>query len=279
MRGIDRLYIHVGMPKTGSTSLQTQVFPYVEGVRYVNTGAASELLQPDERRAALISDEGLTGWNRLFFPGTSWQHDQREIVANLHELYPGARILIGLRQQAGFVLSLYKQYLHEGGTLPLRDFFGPAGVVKAEDLYYSPLLEDLQARFGPLFVFTLNELRQPQALYSELEAFLGGRIRPLAGARASALNVGVKLYPGLLLRQFNRITRSQLNPCGPLNLNHPLLRRLGVDPRALCQRKLSRLPGPDFQWSREQTAWIQTMYRDDWNMAQRFAAERRKSYA
>ncbi|MEO1435235.1 MAG: hypothetical protein AAFV80_06830 [Bacteroidota bacterium] len=121
-------FIHIGMPKTGSTFLQTSVFPKLEGFHFiprkqlVAMDAYSQLLAADDslyreerliewrdalpEKPFLLSDESLSG--KLLH----WQSSNRSQVARrLQRLFPDAKILLVLRGQQSLILSMYKEYL------------------------------------------------------------------------------------------------------------------------------------------------------------------------
>lgn len=121
-------FIHIGMPKTGSTFLQQAVFPKLTGMHFiprkqlVAMDAYSQLLFADDSlyqeanlnewrdqlpdQPFLLSDESISG--KLLH----WQSSNRSRVARrLQRLFPDAKILLVLRGQQSLILSMYKEYL------------------------------------------------------------------------------------------------------------------------------------------------------------------------
>lgn len=135
-----RYYLHVGAPKTATTFLQTKVFGSLPGIRdndkegtredaeknqlrnlgiqLISRDAAShsyddlftrisEIEKETSEHKILLSEESFLGyWGRGFSNGGN-------MAVLLKDLFPSARILIGIREQADWLLSLYK-YCSEG---------------------------------------------------------------------------------------------------------------------------------------------------------------------
>lgn len=135
------VYLHVGLPKTGTTFLQERCFPRLKGVHLVRKEYKAwpppiiELLwrvaegfplfvDMDERRAevdrflrgigedkVLISYERLTG-------DTMWSfRDHASATESLRELFPAARIIFTIRRQDDILEGFYRQHL--------RNFYYP----------------------------------------------------------------------------------------------------------------------------------------------------------
>jgi hypothetical protein len=132
------LYLHIGYPKTGTTFLQAELFPKLQGVHYVpRSGVRNEMakmIRQDElsfdydgikrdiesqfsNGKNLISNEGLVG-TFVLYKGIN----NKLIADRLFRLFPDAKILITIRSQYRLIESLYKQYVQVGGTASLREF-------------------------------------------------------------------------------------------------------------------------------------------------------------
>jgi hypothetical protein len=139
--------LHIGLPKTGTTFLQEQIFPKLSGfdMPYLDDGelaralrdavqenplfrdlapVAKQLAERQKRhpkKTLLISDERLIGASYFGF------RDSISIAEALKELFPRAKILFVIRRQDEFVDSLYRQALHEYHSVPLATFLGGRG--------------------------------------------------------------------------------------------------------------------------------------------------------
>ncbi len=123
--------IHIGLPKTGTTLLQTRVFPNHPQIAYLGRdGVCPEMDQllrawyervrlgmemprvsccglscvPQRRiERSLLSHEGLSTYNRSVSPSLKAQR--------LHELFGRARVLLVVRRPQDMIESLYFQRL------------------------------------------------------------------------------------------------------------------------------------------------------------------------
>src|ERR1044071_9351305 len=132
------IYIHVGMPKTGTTFLQEKCFQNLRGLHYVHTTnyspiprqgfmdllrrivytnpafydlqsakeEANKLLETVNEETVLIS------WERLFGDMFKNYFDNFYITNVLKALFPTAKIIMIIRRQDELLDSIYRQTLH-----------------------------------------------------------------------------------------------------------------------------------------------------------------------
>lgn len=108
-----RLFIHPGLHKTGTTFLQQCVFQNIEGIRYYLKSVDPLSIKPDG--ITLISDEELS---------RSMPHKQNrmEMMGKLHQSFPDAHIILGIREEKSWLKSCYAQYVKTGGSLRFDDY-------------------------------------------------------------------------------------------------------------------------------------------------------------
>lgn len=207
-RGCLEIYIHVGLPKTGSKFLQKSLFPKLGGLHFVDWQsdfftkeflklkygnpwlAIEDIRQAFEEYIAfvdetkiVISDESLTDlWDR----GAGWF----EKASALKRIFPSARIILTLREQADLLVSLYMQYLREGGFGSLAYFlrfheghihadfidYSSSRQMMVESLDFDRLTRLYEEIFGPdsVHVFRYEQLRdQPIAFLAQICAAMG----------------------------------------------------------------------------------------------------------
>lgn len=256
------LILHIGLHKTGTTFLQQAVFPLWRGIAYVPTDNLEVLLRAPTDRPVLLSREGLSGRN--------WApHRVREIsIARLGAMFPRARVMISFRRHSGFVASSYSQYLQRGGYLPFEQYYDhqrDQGLMKRDDFLFRPKVESVQRHFGAMpFVFLQEEITSSFAgLLRDMERFIGGQAPAPEAIKPTRFNQSVKYHPAKLLRFLNSFARSELNPAGRYDLYHWRLKRLGLDPRSICQYRMWFFPtrpmiAPDI------SAAIDASFADDW---------------
>ena len=109
---MSEIYIHVGLHKTATTFLQKEIFPKLEGIKYYNLLESKNrqllLALAKEDGKILISDEDLSGSPWIFEAGYNASL-RYKILYTLHDLFPDAKIIVGVREKSSWLKSVYKQ--------------------------------------------------------------------------------------------------------------------------------------------------------------------------
>jgi hypothetical protein len=238
------LLIHVGLHKTGTTWLQDRVFvnnklgfdspwgpmasPAVAEFMLVDplsfdAKATLTRLGPDVNASRekgyipVLSHEGLSSRP---VRGTYYAPT---VAGRLHEVFPNARIVIGIREQKGMILSLYRQFVRNGGVYSLKQFIGtgnePAGwspLCRLEFFHYDRFVRCYQDLFGQdnVLVQPLELLRDDEPRYlRRLLDFAGSTGSPEDLGKAGVSNAG---WGGQTLEIFRFFSRFAVrNPLGP----------------------------------------------------------------
>jgi Sulfotransferase domain len=133
------VYLHLGMPKTGTTFLQTRYFPHLEGVSYQNKEIV-ELLnrviysnpvmldlnsirhEADGLLNRVNKDRLLISQERLFGDMLRNYQDNVYLTGCLKVIFPRAKLIIVVRRQDDLVESIYKQSLQSYCYQKLNSF-------------------------------------------------------------------------------------------------------------------------------------------------------------
>lgn len=117
MTNQDRI-LHAGLHKTGSTFLQRELFPIVEGVNYIGDyNLRGGAVINDINKPILFSNEASCGYP---YP-VAKPFDSRRIETNINVLMPNKIILVS-REFYEWVLSLYFQTLNSGYSWDLDEY-------------------------------------------------------------------------------------------------------------------------------------------------------------
>ena len=267
--------LHIGYHKTGTASLQNFVFPTKAGAGFSLVAGGKRIrpafvevnpyeFDPDAARAGfepgireaesrdlvpVLSAERLSG--NPHFGG----YDSKLIADRLAAAFPDARVLVAIREQAGMLISLYKQYVKRGGAASFRQYVaGPPGAgqvprFRLDFLEYHRLVAHYQSLFGGenVLVLPYEILRtRPEAFLDRIGAFVGA---PASEADLRWKNASLSALSLSLKRHANRwVVRSAFNPAPPLAVdesNKDLLR--------LCDALDARVP--DALRSRQERRW------------------------
>ena len=159
--------IFIGYPKCGSTTIQQWLNAHPQ-ITYLPQGDKGEA--GETRAQTVIGDEGLS----IPFPayaqlnqsdvdavigemrdGLALRAAQIEVCQNLAAKYPPAKVLMVTRGAAGFMRSIYLNYVKFGGTRSFEQYAGECEPYFRTWLDYDFLVGLYQQHFGPAQVLTL----------------------------------------------------------------------------------------------------------------------------
>jgi hypothetical protein len=265
----NQIYIHFGLHKTGTTFFQREVFPKYDNIVFTSSKLFNEILATNKTKF-LVSHEGLFGlpFTKNNTENPRYLENHLAAINKLSEFSAKVRIILSLRNHQDIIISLYKQYLHEGGTKNLEgEFFdiNNQGVLKIEDLYFwdrIELIEELY-NFKPL-VYLYEELQKdPEKLIIKISNYLKEDPPPMEIIQFKKHNEGVKYHQANILRRMNQLM--QILPKGQKLFNNYITHKLGITPRRLCQNKLKFISDKNIEFSSEYKKEINKLYEDDWN--------------
>lgn len=270
------LYLHVGLPKTGTTFMQNAVFPKWEGVTYSSRANIEYVAGIDLSKPNLVSNESL-----ISDPNYLTQDRRLEAMKRLSGLFPNARLLMSFRKHSSYIVSCYRQYLQKGGTISFDQYFDiehDRGWIQQSEFEFRTEIESVTTVFGnDPFVFTQEEIRKDlPSLLSSIEGFIGGRAPDLDEIEMIAYNRSVGYHQAKLLRFANRFSRSQFNPGGRWRLYSRTMQRMRLDPRSICQYRLDFLPDRPFV-SADIQSRIDNRYQEDWGYVQDCVRRRQRA--
>ena len=127
--------LHIGYPKTGTTWFQSNYYPNVLGIRYIERPKVfASIIEPDifsyvpadvqqkfdaDNNRIVICEELLLGGIDIGYGNGSYI---KEMALRLKGTFPNARVLILVRNQVDMIASWYYQYIRTGGTYSVNRF-------------------------------------------------------------------------------------------------------------------------------------------------------------
>jgi hypothetical protein len=229
--------LHVGFHKTGTTYLQDHVFDHPHrGFRSpwsVGSGeavehfvlthpsrfcpqeinqkffAASDALNLDEKLMPVISHEDLCGYPQ------AGRYYGSDAAKRLHDTFPDARILIGVREQKAMLRSTWGQYIRSDGDRSIEEFFGNGAertgfrpICRLDHFEYPLLVNQYIELFGrdrvqvlPFELLRLDPLAYEQTVHKFCDTKLN------AETVHSASNVGFGARTLSMQRKLNRVAK------------------------------------------------------------------------
>lgn len=210
-----KVLLHIGYHKTGSTLLQSAFFSDPAGgflmpeaprhrllkdfvvpppYRFDRT-ATRRAYEPLLDRAAALGKIAVLSHERFSGYPPTGGFDAPIIARRLHRTFSDALVLIVIREQLSHVLSMYSQYVTDGGELSLNDYLGDPDPhlrrvpgFSVEFYRYDGLINDYQHLFGQERVLVLPyELLRADSpeFVRRVCAFVGIPEQPISAGRAN----------------------------------------------------------------------------------------------
>ena len=159
-----KIYFHVGLAKTGSTFLQKNFFPKLQGIKYISTHKywrCINIIKKTNFDSYLISRE----FDRQF---------EFEVKKILKE-FPQTKIIIVFREHKKWISSQFKRFSKNGYHFPFEKFYNNenSGFWKKNDMIYEEKLKIIKkfSAASPL-VLNFDELKiNPHSYLSKISNY------------------------------------------------------------------------------------------------------------
>lgn len=229
------IFVHAGLHKTGSTTLQKWVFPFLEGdFRYLGRPYASgahfidQICWSAEQKLGISSETYLGRLVRAYAPEESYLKLQLHGIRRMASVLPQAHIVLGVRPHVPWIESIYKHYLKYGGTLAFHDFFSldGGGLMKPEEFLIAPRIRMIKELWRDrVFVYDAVDLHKDGLTVAHKLADFTGTVFK-GDLNVPRTNIGVNAGQATMLRKLNGL---------------PILKRSNLSGREL--RRFSLLTG------------------------------------
>lgn len=262
-----KLFIHIGLHKTATTSLQYEYFPNLEGLSYFQYSVPhiyTNLGTYDLNNYVLITNEELSGtsWNSKWKNGIKndfhWIDSFKSSIRNLKCLHPDATILIMFRKHGDLLVSMYKQYIQEGGILPFEEFYGDGKVIRDKDLDFRERVTFLEEYFEDVVIFSFEKFRKEGVDYLNCYFEQFGLRENKKKETSNIHNKSLKGKKMNILRSINHGYRHL-----PMKLRK-LLRLLRISPRDILQSRLTFWQPDELPYLIEAKVKINEVFKSDW---------------
>jgi len=193
------IFWHCGMMRTGTTYLQSSVFPFFEGLEYIGKDQYANRLQivaAKREKRFLVSYE-------------VYQGDRgAEEIRNFARAWPEARPILVLRKQGDWLRSEYKRLLKNGVVRQFSEVWDPSNadaVYQPSDLCLADRIACLEKSFTskPIILF-YEDLRQDGLAFVQELARITGAAFPEETVGLAPKHVS---YSDRELRAFRAVTK------------------------------------------------------------------------
>jgi hypothetical protein len=233
----DRI-VHIGFPKTATTYLQWEVFPYLMGIKYVDYNAcrdvfpqiiSTDILDHDLetlRRKMEKYEEAdkinLYSFESLAGSPYSLKGMNRSLIAETLKKVGFNKVIITVRSQHNSIDSYYRQYIVHGGTLRFKKWLDIHDKrpwmhkhFSLSYLKYDLLVEHYQNLFGKenVYVINSNDFKSDNELsVKKLCDFIGSEGLSKITKENNKVNSSLTNLSTSILRVCNYFTYNTIRP-------------------------------------------------------------------
>jgi len=228
------LYVHIGLAKTGTTTLQKQIFPKLKTFDFYGDKDAitcfhdlmflDDLYYNEQKhidffnaacksKPVLFSQECLTGVTHVL--GFRYRSS---VARRLHKI-GFQKIIITIRNQNSVIESAYRQYIKGGGILTFQNFFNEKKFIGKpfdfNQFEYWKLIQFYSKLFGKenICVLPLELLVKNKKDYlKKIEIFLEGEFEASVYNSTPIDNKGMSNLSLIIMRILNHFTYSYYRP-------------------------------------------------------------------
>lgn len=198
------VFIHVGLQKTATTWIQVELFQKLKNVYYVRTSDLVNTYIPNDKKV-LISHECLAG-----VPSSNIPCMRFKILRRIKRLYPDASIIVGFREKERWLVSLYSQYIKNGGIYSYS--YWMEHIIKEKYLDFEKYKNEIRENFDNVFVYHMRDIKQNKKRFvEELFSFIGEPIPQYDDKKYNKKFSKKKLN---VMRRLNKLFKSEYNLSG-----------------------------------------------------------------
>lgn len=264
------IIIHIGLHKTGTSFLQKQLYPLYNSIQTVKGTHQLRSFWDNNKnnKLLLISDEYISG--RLF--SGSYLDDFLNNIETIKEIFGNAKIIVGFRKHSSFLVSVYKEFINEGGFYDFNHLFNfnDTGLIKSDELFFKQRLDILRNNFEQVFVYSQEDLRNRlDDFVNSFSKFIGTN-ELIDKEKLSALknkNVGIiGSFQLETLRKINKINDFTNRKLHFPNMYSRFFKRIRITPRDFMQNYLKFVPSKPFKINKNIIDQISEFYFEDWEL-------------
>jgi len=211
-----KIIFHLGLNRTGTTFLQTKIFPFLKDVNYIplylnNRYACNPfMLKTEGDKTTLISNENICFFIKHFDTDKDVKYypDSKTILKRLKKVFPDASIIFCTREKDSWLKSVYNNSVKNGYAHSFEYFLKHSEYIDIDDF-----VKTLKELFDDVFIYRFEDFVQnKQKIVSDICNFIGTDVPNNIDYRKVNKSLSDKAIKKRLL--FNKFFVSKLNPNG-----------------------------------------------------------------
>lgn len=209
-----KIFIHVGLRRTGTSFLQQKIFSKLDGINYIDKHKLPlTYLRIDNNKTNLISYEGLSGKPYDIIDAKDTRF---EIADTLKQLFPGAKIIIGIRETEDWLKSCYAESIKAGNYLLYPKWFERTIPSYTDNTTY---IDYLKRTFDDVLVYEFEEFRDhTERVVEQLCKYIGANVPEYVNVKVNVRYTKKQMGFVRFLNRFQKTRR--YNPNGLISHYH-----------------------------------------------------------
>lgn len=179
MANTDDVVLHVGLPRTGTTFIQNEIFEKSPEFNYIDR----RHYKAKKERKRLIDNKGNI-WYFKKYPDylendkiniisdemLCYSPRRKKIIKGFKKRFLDAKIIVGLRNKEKWKRSFYNKYVQSGGTASYR--YWKKNILK--DFEFKDYIRFLKNNFDDVFVYNFKDFkRDKRKVIKKMCGFIG----------------------------------------------------------------------------------------------------------
>ena len=265
--------IHIGLPKTGTTSLQNSIFKKIEDIEILPKSGTTLNLIRDTKKEILFSSYETYLYNVI---KKNLVKQALTSINNIKNIFVNPKIIFGYRNHSDYIKALYLQSLNQNKYWSFNDFFSLENnnsFFNKNDFLLEPIVHELKQNFSEIYFYDLEDLKNNnEKIINEILLFIGSKMEfKDFEVKNDNISIKTKLQFEILIK-LNKL--SSFIPNFLPSLHSKPFKILGITPRQIAQKHLKNVPSKPIILNGFDKERIDDYYKLDWQKVKELIGEK-----